>query len=320
MPTLNKRKVVKNDFVLLGGKASWEIAQKISKELRKPLGKVEYTVFPNQETRVRVLEKVEQKTVFIIQSLSSPSETSLMELFLLANAAKYGGAKKIIAVTPWLAYSPQDKIFRAGEALSSALIASLIRAAGIKEIILLDVHSSKNIDHLLENSIKVHHLSALPIFAEKLKKIKGSADWIVLRVDKGADERSINLAKLLNLPVVNFEKKRDRKTGSVSFEKITLNLAGKKIISFDDFISTGGSLLKSVEIAKKNGATSFTNCSTHGILALDATVKIQKSSLNNLFLTDSYPIPKEKRIQKIKIISCAKIIAEKISELISLES
>lgn len=285
--------------------------------MKTRLGKVLFTIFQNKETKVRIKENIRNKTVFIIQSISDPPTSSLFELLLLANASKNGGAKKIIGVIPWLGYSAQDKIFQSGESLSSQLVAQIIKAAGINRVILLDVHSPLNITYLKKIGVKVSSLSAKNIFINKLKKYKNSKNWLIVSLDRGAKQRSLSFSRKLNLPLICFDKKRNLTTGKITFKKSSATFKEKNVISFDDFIATGKSSALLATTVKKLKARKYIMCATHGILTSGSSLRIKKSKIDKLFLTDSYPIPPEKRGGKIKILTCTEIIVREIKRLLS---
>ena len=305
--------------IIVSGTFNKTLSKKISEKSGINLANVEFTIFPNQEKRVYIKDSLKDKTVFVFESLSAPPDESLMEFLLLVDACRNKGAKKVIGVLPWLAYSAQDKVFRKGEPLSSKLVSRLMKAAGVDEVILLDVHSSLNIEYFKEEKIKVHHLSAIDIFSKAFKKkiSKGGkkTDWIVLCMDKGARERSKEFAKNLGLEVVFLKKFRDRSSGKVSFSDFSGNFSNKIVISFDDFVSTGGSRIKASKLAKDFGAKKYIDCITHGLLGGDSVKKIQGSKIDKMYLTDSYYIPKEKRIEKIKILSASGLFAKQLKDI-----
>ncbi|MBD3244372.1 MAG: ribose-phosphate diphosphokinase [Candidatus Moranbacteria bacterium] len=308
---------MKKDYVIISGSRNKALAFDIAKGLNKQLSQVEFRIFPNKEQNVHIKESIEGKRAYIIQSLSENPDSALMEFLLLADAAKNAGATEIIGIIPWLAYSPQDKIFRPGEPLSSRLVAKTIKAAGFKKVFLLDLHSSLNEKYFLDLGIKVNHLSALEIFAdffESQAKASLKKDWIVLCIDQGARKRSRKLAQKLNLEMVCLKKNRDLSTGKVDFKDFSANIKGRKIVAFDDFVSTAGSLVKASQMLKKLGVKKIVNFITHGLLCPGSISKIKQSQIDKLYLTDSYPIGPKKRISKIKVLSCAPLFIKSVRE------
>ncbi|MBD3238573.1 MAG: ribose-phosphate diphosphokinase [Candidatus Moranbacteria bacterium] len=303
---------------IIAGNSNKILAQELEKQMEIELTKVDIDKFPNGEKRIRIKEDLSDDLVFVLQSLVEPVDEMLMELLLLVDACRNSGAKRIVAVIPWLGYSAQDKIFRPGEPLSARLVAKLIKSAGVQEVILLETHSPLNQKYFQEIGLEVKVLNAVDIFvdllAQKIKKQR--REWSVLCIDKGALERSKTLAEKLGLQLIKLKKDRDLNTGKVTFADFTDDLDGKKVISFDDFVSTGFSLIKSCEIIKNLGVRYYLICIAHGVLVNRAWEKIQRSRIDKIWLSNSYPIPEKKRIAKFRIISCAGLIAQTIKNVI----
>jgi len=296
-------------YVLLSGSSNRPLALKVAKELKTKLGRIELEEFPNGEVRVRVLDDVKDKLVFILESTHKPAERRIIELALIADAVKRRGAKKIVAVIPWFGYSPQDKIFREGEPLSSKVVIRMLEATSISEFVVVDIHSK---DVLRKFSKKVHNLSAMDVFIDYFKsKLDGS--WVSVALDNGAVDRATQFAKALNLPLGRFDKTRDRKTGEVMFHRLKGDVEGKNIITFDDYVSTGGTTVKSCDFLKKEGAKKCYYCVTH--LIVESTVKkIQKSRIDLMFFSDSICLDPKLRGKNIKVVSIAPLISEFIEK------
>lgn len=294
-------------YILLSGSSNRPLALKIARALNKKLGKVEIEAFPNREIRVRVLENVKGKAVYIIQSTNYPAERYMIELALLANAVKRKGAKRIIAIIPWLGYSPQDKVFREGEPLSSKVVIRMLEATSINEFVVLDAHSN---DVLRMFKKKVTHLSAMSVFIEYFKeRLKG--DWCSVALDNGSVGRATKFSKALELPLVRFEKSRNKKTGEVTFYRLKGNVEGKNIVTFDDFVSTGGTLIKSCDFLKEVGAKKCFYCISH-IIVENTLKKIERSTIDKLFITDSISLDSRVKYKRLKVLSVAPLIADMI--------
>jgi len=290
---------------LISGTSNKPLAQKVAKLLKLKLIKTEIQRFPNNELRIRVLEKLKNKNVFILKTLNGNVDDYIIELGLLADASHRLGAKKITAIIPFLGYSPQDKIFREGESLSSQVVIKMLEASDIDEFVVFDIHSELVLKMFTK---KVHHLSAMPVFIDYFKnKIKNNSCSVAL--DKGALDRATEFSKKLNLPLVKFDKFRDRKTGEVTFKKLSGDVEGKEVISFDDFVSTGGTRINGSRILKEQGAKKYYDCVTH-LIVPETTKKFEKSNIDKIFITDSISLEKKYKVKKLNIISIAPIIAK----------
>ncbi|KKP70212.1 hypothetical protein A2X44_00695 [candidate division CPR3 bacterium GWF2_35_18] len=303
---------MQHNFSLVTGNSHSVLNTEIEKLLHIFHVQVELTRFANSEIRVYVQDTdvKDKNVVFVLQTLSKPVNDNLMELCLIADALKRIGVKKIVAVTPWLCYSPQDKIFRKGEPLSIALVAKLIESAGIDELWAFDIHSEEVIKTF---NIPINNLSAMSLFIEYFQK-QNLQGMVVACLDKGAEERAIQFASELKLPLIKFDKSRDRKTGEVTFHHLTGEFKGKHIVSFDDFASTGTTRIKAAQLLKNFGALSYTDCITHLFPIPETYQKLADSEIDSLFITNTIPILEQFKSPKMRVFSVASIIANKISE------
>jgi len=292
--------------MILSGSAHPKLASDLAKKLNTSFAKVEISMFPNGEKRLRVKENLTNKTVIIVQPFSQPVDEHIIEFCLLQDAAYHLKAKKIIGVIPWFGYSPQDKLFRSGEPISAHVVARLIASSQLDKIFLVDIHSQSSLKHF---NVPVTHLSALDLFVDYFKKSK-LQNHLAVALDKGSHQRTVEFAQKLNIPFIKLKKTRDKSTGKVSFADIRHKIRGKNIISYDDFISTGSTQIKANDLLKKNKAKSYISCVTHCLMAKGAAAKLKNSSIDQIITTDSYPITKNKRFSKLKILSLSSLIAK----------
>jgi len=295
---------------ILAGSAHPELAKKIARKLKTNLGKIEISQFPDGEKRIHIVEKIESEIVFIIQP--TIKDEDIIELCLIADAAKQMRAKKIVAVIPWFSYSAQDEVFRQGEPFSAKTIAKIIEASGIDEVLIVEPHSLK-----LENffSIPATLISAAKIFSSFFRK-RDLDDWIVAALDLGAVERSLRFAKELNLPLIFLQKTpRDRQTGKIGFLKIKGEIAGKNVLVFDDFVSTGQTLIKATKFLKQRKAKKVVACVTHYLSVKGLPERLEKSQIDKIFVSDSLPIEQKRKLAKLNIISLGPLLAKKIKNV-----
>lgn len=310
-------------FLLFSGTSNLPLAKALAKKLKIRLGKIEITRFPDSESRVRITENIKGKTVYLLQSLSSPVDEHLFELCLMADSAKRLGAKKIIGIIPWLGYSKQDKEFRVGEAVSVEVIGEILSVVGLSKIIVFDLHSDR-IKHYFK--IPVIELTAKQILYQALitdRLIPGiqgiksrglNQSLVVISPDKGGKGRSELFAKDYHLSIIYPEKTRDLSTGKVTYEEITQDLSGKTAIIFDDIINRGATVIKAAEMLKKAKAKKVIVLVTHGVLAGGVSENLQKSKVDKIYSTDTIDILEEKQFLKLKIIS----IVEQICKFINI--
>lgn len=210
-------------------------------------------IFPDGESYVRLERSVKDEHVAVVQTSCSPQDSNLMQLAFLANAAKRNGARKVTAVVPYLAYARQDKMFLEGENVSIETIAEMLRAAGIDELITVNIHAE---NALRRFPFPAKSMSAISLLAEYFVR-KGCEEAFALAPDKGALYIAEQAKAVLGGESGNLEKHRDRYTGQTTQTGKHLNVKGKTVIIFDDIISTGGTIVGAARILKEQGAELF---------------------------------------------------------------
>lgn len=295
---------------VFSGSSNPKLARKIARELNVKLGKIELSRFANFECRVWIKEEVANDKAVIIQSFSYPPDEHLMEFCLITDALRRLGVKKIIAVIPWLGYCIQDKVFRPGEPLSAKVIAKILQSLKINRIITLDLHN-ETISGFFD--LPFTHLSATELFIDYFSQKKTKIDSVV-SPDVGALKKATKFAQALSLPLVVINKKRDLATGKVSILGVNDNVKGKSVLIVDDFISTGGTLIQTAQFLKRKGVKKIYACLTHHFYIKGVQEKIEKSSLDKLYVTDTIQPLKVVKYNKLKIISVANLIAEVIKK------
>ena len=299
---------MKQSFII-SGSSNIPLALKLSADSKIPLGKITTGRFSNGEAKVRIEEEIYGNTFYVVQSLSQPVDEHIMELCLMVDALKRGGAEKIVAVVPWFGYGVQDKVFMPGEALSSKVVIDFLETVGVHSLITVDLHS-ENIIGFFE--IPVVHVTAVPLFAKYIVEKYGK-DTLVVSPDFGGAKRARRFAKEMGQEgtIGIIEKERSLTTGEVELRGINLDVKGKIVIIPDDFISTGSTMVEVIPLLKKAGAAKIIACITHPILAKDAAKHIAESDLDELIVTDSILIEDAKRKtfgDKLHVISTVSLL------------
>ncbi|HUD04721.1 MAG TPA: ribose-phosphate pyrophosphokinase [Patescibacteria group bacterium] len=295
---------------IFSGSASKKLAGKIAKNLGLELSPVEIFVFPDGEKRIRIKENVVGKDCIIIQSASIPPDENYMELFIMIDALKRSGAKSIKTVIPYLGYQRQDHIFRDGEAVSLEVIAEILTRVGMTELFSFDLHSPKIPDIF---SVPVHHLSALPTFAERIKQDFNLTEIVLVSPDMGGIRRVKEVAEILgNIPFVTIEKNRNLASGEINDSGLNGEVRGKIAVVVDDMISTGQTVVEAAELLIEQGATKVFAFATHAVLAKDADKLLQHSNLERVVVSDTIDVPAFKLFPKLEIISIADVAAKSL--------
>lgn len=293
---------------IFSGTSNKPLAEKIAKKLGIDLSAIEIYIFPDGEKRVRLLDKVIGENCIVVQPTSPNPDGNYMELFFIVDALKRSGASSVTAVIPYLGYQRQDHVFRDGEAVSLEVISTLLKWGGVDMIIAFDLHSIK-IPEIFK--IKLNHLSALPLFAQEIKKI--GSNTVLISPDMGGVRRIKILSKMLNnMPFAVIEKNRDLATGEVTMSGISGDIKENAII-VDDMISTGNTIIKAASLLRNGGAKNIYVFATHPVFSDEAPRILDNSSLKKVFVTDTIDIPKEKRFPKLEILSVSELIAKQLT-------
>jgi len=301
-------------------KNSQKLAQQICVKTKFKLGKYEAEFFSDGELYLQVKNKVKGQNVFVIGSTYQPND-NIIELLILINTLKENDAKKITAIFPYFGYARQDKIDKAGAPITAKLMANLFKRAGVNQFITIDIHSQRDKNYLKP----ILNLDPLPIFANYIKKNINFKNTIIVAPDNGAKPRAEKLAKLLdplpaqNLsagahgsgPVLVMEKIRPRQDVA-KIIKFKQNIKGKNIIIADDMIDTAGTITAACHELKEHRVKDIYIFATHGVLSGPAIARIKQAPIKQVVLADTFPIPKEKIIKKIKVLPIAPLLIKNL--------
>jgi len=290
---------------IIPGPSSIKLGNSIAEILGIETVSIAHKKFPDGESYIRFEGEVAGEEVAIVQTTGPPQDTNLIQLFILADAAKDLGAKRVIAVVPYLAYARQDKRFLPGEAISIQTIGKLLKASGIDELLTVNVHQEKVLEKF---EIPARNISAIGLLANYFKS-RGLEGAFALAPDKGASEFATEASKILGGGYGWLHKERDRYTGEVKTEEKTLDVSGKDAIIFDDIISTGGTTANAVKILKKQGARRIFAACVHPLMIGNAKERILQSGAEEIVGTDSVP-------SDVTVVSLAPLLAKALAERI----
>ena len=290
---------------IIPGPSSTKLGNSIAEILGIETVRIAHKKFPDGESYVRFEGEVAGEEIAIVQTTGPPQDTNLIQLFILADAAKDLGAKRVIAVVPYLAYARQDKRFLPGEAISIQTIGKLLKASGIDELLTVNVHQEKILEKF---EIPARNVSAIGLLANYFKS-RGLEGAFALAPDKGASEFAMEASEILGGGYGWLHKERDRYTGEVKTEEKTLEVSGKDAIIFDDIISTGGTTANAVKILKKQGARRIFAACVHPLMIGNAKERILQSGAEEIVGTDSVP-------SDVTVVSLAPLLAKALAERI----
>ncbi|MBN2910670.1 ribose-phosphate diphosphokinase [Polycladomyces sp. WAk] len=283
------------------------LAREIADHIGVPLGDAEVGKFSDGEIHVKLDESVRGSDVYVIQSTCHPVNQHLMELLVMVDALKRASARTINVVIPYYGYARQDRKTRARDPITAKLVANLIETAGADRVITMDLHANQ-IQGFFD--IPVDHLLGVPILADYFIK-KKLDDVVVVSPDHGGVIRARKLAERLEAPIAIIDKRRPE-PNVAEVMNIVGDVKGKKAIIIDDIIDTAGTITLAANALLEQGAKEVYACCTHPVFSGPAIDRIRQANIKEMVVTNTIPLPKEKQLDKIKVLSVASLIGEAI--------
>jgi ribose-phosphate pyrophosphokinase len=302
---------VDSELAIFSGRSHPELARNVCAHLEIPLGNCEIFEFSNENIFVRIQENVRSRDCFLIQSLCSPVNTSVMELLIMIDAFRRASAGRITAVVPYYAYGRSDKKDQPRVPITARLLANLIETAGADRVLTVDLHAGQIQGFF---NIPLDELTALSHIAKYLRQ-RDLSDATVLATDVGDAKRARNVARLLGTPLAIVDKERIGNQERVSAQALIGEVKDRNVFIIDDEIDTGGTIMAAAELALERGARSVTAACVHPLLSGNATERICNSDIEELVVTDTIPLPPHKRHQKITVLSLAPLLGEAITRI-----
>lgn len=303
---------------IFSGRANQPLAENIAKNLGIPLGRIRITDFPDLETSVQIEEDVRGRDVFLVQPTCPPVNQNLMELLIMLDAFKRASPARITVVLPYYGYARQDRKDKGRVPISAKLVANLITKAGADRILALDLHAAQiqgffdiPVDHLYAAGEIARHIRNLNIPPEEL---------VVLSPDEGSIKKALDFQKYVGGKIAVVDKRRTSATEVQHHHLIGAPIQGKSVVLIDDMISTAGTITGAARVARGAGARAVYICATHGVLVGDAIPKLRAAEVDQIIITDSIPLPPEKQLPNMKVISVAALIAKAIHRIHGNES
>jgi len=297
------------------GNANRPLAEEIAQHLDVRLGDADVSRFSDGEVYVQINENVRGEDVFIVQPTCPPVNDNLMELLVMIDAFKRASARRITAVLPYYGYGRQDRKSQSRVPISAKLVADLITTAGASRVLAIDLHAGQIQGFF---NIPVDHLFAAPVIIDYLAR-KDLEDVVLVSPDAGGVERARAIAKRLRAGLAIIDKRRDSPNVAV-FMYLIGEVKGKDVIVIDDMIDTAGTLIQAVEAVKREGARRVLACGVHPVLSGPAISRIAGSDLEELIITNSIPLPPEKRLPNVHVLSVAPLLGEAIRRIHDEES
>ena len=306
-----------SEIKIIAGNSNMELAQKIADYIGVKVADCQVTTFSDGEISVNINETVRGCDVFVVQSTNNPVNENLMELLIMIDALRRASAGRITAVIPYYGYARQDRKAKARDPITAKLVANLITAAGADRVLTMDLHAAQiqgyfdiPLDHLLGGSLLANYFNE-----------KNIEDLVVVSPDLGSVTRSRKFANQLEgeVPLAIIDKRRP-KANVCEVMNLIGDVKGKNVIMLDDMIDTAGTITNAANALKEFGAKNIYACCTHAVLSGPAIERIENSAISELIVLDTIRLPKEKELDKIKVLTVAEMFGEAIKKIFSNES
>ena len=267
--------------------------------------------FKNDNNFVQILESVRDKDIFLVQTTEPPVNERIMELLITIDAVKRASAKRKTVVLQYYMYSRSDKKDQPRIPVTAKLFAQLIEAAGATRVLTCDLHNKAIQAYFNINCDVLTGQSLL----QKYFDLKDIENKVVVATDAGSSKKAYKYAEHFGCPIALVDKRRDGNDDKAIATSVIGDIKGKNALVFDDEVDTAGSIMETVEVIKKFGGKDVYVGCTHGVLSGPAIERISKSNLKELVMTNTIPLPKDKQIDKITVVSISELFGEAIKRI-----
>ena len=300
-------------LMLFTGRAYPELAEAVGLNLGIEPTPTSAYEFANGEIFVRFDESVRGCDAFVLQSHTAPINKWIMEQLIMIDALKRASAKRITVVAPFYGYARQDKKHRGREPISARLLADLYKAAGADRLMSVDLHTAQ-IQGFFDGP--VDHLFALPILADYLESKLDTTRLTVVSPDAGRVRVAERWTDRLNCGLAIIHKRRDpMMANEVKVHEVVGDVAGRTCILVDDMIDTAGTITKAAEALVENGAAEVVVAATHAVLSGPAVDRLKNAPIAEVVVTDTLPVPDDRRFDKLTVLTIAPMLARAIREV-----
>ena len=308
--------MTQNNLKIFSGRSNPLLAKQIAQFLDRDLGAISIRTFSDGELWVKYEENIRGHDVFIVQSTNGPSE-NIIELTLMVDAAVRASADTVTVVIPYFGYGRQDRKDQPRVPISSRVMIDILTAMGTNRIITMDLHSTQ-----IQGFAKIpfDNLYSRSVLFDAIKDENLEPDnSVVLAPDIGSVKMSQGYAKNLGMYFALIDKRRYA-PNKAEISHLIGDLNGMDVLIIDDMIDTAGTTVNAAEAALKQGAKSVTAVATHGVLSGPAMERLSESNIKKIIVTDTIAIPKEKHIEKMKIVSVGNVFGEAVNRIHNGES
>ena len=297
-----------------------KLAEQIAQRVGIPLSKASISHFADGEIKITIDESIRGCEVYVVQSVSDPVNTNLMELLIMVDALRRASAAKINVVMPYYGYARQDRKARSREPITAKLIANLLEMDQISRLVTIDLHAPQ-VQGFFD--IPVDHLQATSLFTKYIEEQNLGDDIVVVAPDHAGVNLARKYAERIKASIAIIDNRNDEvreRTEQEVPEYVIGDVKGKTAIIVDDIVDTGVRMNLSAQALKNFGAAKVYGIATHAVLSADAVNTLQNSPLEKMIVTDTIQLPKEKKFPKLVQLSVDDLLKEAIVRMVNNQS
>lgn len=301
-----------HELVVFGGSASGELTDRICAYLKIKRGRGMVSRFPDGEMLVKLDDDVRGKDCFVVQSTCPPVNDNLMELLIFIDCLRRASAKRITAVIPYYGYARQDRKAEGRTPITAKLVANLLTVAGVNRVLTMNLHADQ-IQGFFD--IPVDHLTAAPVLARHFQQ-RNLRDAVLVSPDVGNIKFGNEFASRIGGELAVIHKRRITGDSTIAVSIIG-NVSGRRVLMFDDMITTAGTVCEAAKLVRGHGATSVYVGATHGVFAPPALERLQAAELDEIVVTDTIPVKAEvkEKLKQLTVLTVADLIGEGIQRI-----
>ncbi|MDR0564318.1 MAG: ribose-phosphate pyrophosphokinase [Azoarcus sp.] len=291
--------------------ANEPLAKEICSRLGMPLSQIDISRFSNDNLHVQILENVRERDVFVVQSFTAPVSDHIMELLITLDALRSASAQRITAVIPYYSYARSDKKDKPRISITGRLMADMLVTAGANRVLTMDLHADQVHGFF---SVPVDHLTAVPVIAEHFRSRHDLTNMVAVATDAGGAKRVGRFSERLGIPMAIIDKRRITDT-MVKQGQVVGDVSGRDAVIFEDEISTGGTLISTIETLRAAGAKSVHAGAVHGVLCGPAIERLREAPIDSVVVTNTVRVSTEKQLDKLTVLTVAPLFAAAIERI-----
>ncbi len=297
---------------VFSGRSNTVLAQRMVDYLGMSLGRAALDSFPDGEVSLKLIEDVRGCDAFVVQSNCTPVNDNLVELLVFIDCLRRASAQRITAVIPYFGYARQDRKDEGRVPITAKLVANLVTTAGANRVLTMDLHAAQ-IQGFFD--IPVDNLSAEPVLTAYFNSLR-EGPLTLVSPDIGNAKRARIYADRLGGELAIIDKRRTSGSDTTAYTIIG-DVKGKTVLMVDDMIATGGTIVQAVNLVRERGARRIIVAATHGVLCGPAVDRLSRAAIDNLAITDSIPVPPEKRerLPFLTVLSVSELLGEAIRRI-----